>query len=875
MGFIQQLVGLFVPLPLLRAARPVLRGQLGGGIRALFCLAALPAWFVTLVAIIAIVAMAAMPTRGGPPPKPNLFGMLKMGAFALLILAVAQAVVGLILDWPFWRAFESRDAEPDRLQRGVRIRVAFQRAVFRIVGTLFVIGFSLLPLSVLLIALPAVSPSEAVLSETVRPARSWFARTGRRVLATLAGMVVLVALFAFAIEVVSQMRLPGGQMGLLAKKVLSYGVMDLAQNDPSPTAEEPLKSELAKRDNARKEAVSPDIDESARQQYLMQIREANTEIVKWADTPANEWMIPADKLAEYRDPKKRNPVLEDDIADHVSEITKRWLPADELLIRRMTLRQAAERPNLNPRDKSEAEEKLAEVDAEIAARTPHSQKLQLMQDPKLKPLFGVPLWTLLPPTLVDHWPFVLLVVYATDLLLLMLIGKVPLSYNFRYLWVRKRDTALTAVAFTVVVALVVMLLAFVNGMYKLNEATGVPGNVLVMSEGSTDELFSNLARGDAQNVLNVVVPTDRVGKPLGLNGKGVGVARAAVNADGSLTKLPADTPADKPGTVQLGSYESYLVLNQAVPAKKNEPPKRRFIQMRAFQDVRIGALVHKIDLEPGGRWFTSISVESGEKGPDGLEYLQCCIGEGAAATLGEDKGKARLEVGDTFELGDRYWKVIGLMKTRGTTYGSEIWTGIDNTVVRQSGKGDKYTTLVLRMADDSDESAKAMAYFLGERYTEAKLKAFAEPDYYKELTKTNEQFLTTIVLIAAIMAIGGIFGVMNTMFASIAARIKEVGVMRILGFKRWQILISFMIESLAIAFVGGLVGCLIGYLANGLEAASTLSGGQGGGKSVTLTMIVDFQIIATGLLFTLVMGRLGGLVPALSAMRMEILESLR
>jgi ABC-type antimicrobial peptide transport system permease subunit len=179
------------------------------------------------------------------------------------------------------------------------------------------------------------------------------------------------------------------------------------------------------------------------------------------------------------------------------------------------------------------------------------------------------------------------------------------------------------------------------------------------------------------------------------------------------------------------------------------------------------------------------------------------------------------------------------------------------------------------VADDSDESAKAMAYYLGEVYEAAKLKAFAEPDYYKELTKTNEQFLTAIVLMAAIMAVGGIFGVMNTMFASIAARIKEVGVLRILGFKRWQILISFMIESLTIAFIGGLLGCILGYFANGFEAASTLSGGQGGGKSVTLTMQVDFQIIATGLLFTLVMGRLGGLVPALSAMRMEILESLR
>jgi len=317
------------------------------------------------------------------------------------------------------------------------------------------------------------------------------------------------------------------------------------------------------------------------------------------------------------------------------------------------------------------------------------------------------------------------------------------------------------------------------------------------------------------------------------------------------------------------------VMNQPVPQKEGEAPRRRFLQLRAFQDVRIGAAVHNIELEPGGQWFSANSADAGAKAPDGRPYLQCTVGEGAAGTLGEDVGKKRLAVGDTFELADRYWKVTGLMKTRGTTYGSEVWTGVENPVVRETGKGDKFTTLVLRMEDDSDDSAKAMAYYLNEVYEQAKLKAFAEPDYYKELTKTNEQFLTAIVLVALIMAVGGVFGVMNTMFASIAARIKEVGVLRILGFKRWQILISFMIESLAIGLAGGLVGCAIGAMANGFEAASTLSGGNGGGKSVTLTMIVDTQIIAAGLLFTLVMGRLGGLVPALSAMRMEILESLR
>lgn len=694
-----------------------------------------------------------------------------------------------------------------RLMRGAKAAKRFGRTVLRLIGTLFVIGFSLLPLSALLIALPAVSPNEAVLTDTIKPSHSRLKRGARRVFAAVAGTVVLVALMAFAIEVVSRLPLSaGGPMGTLAKKVFGYSVADF-----------PVVSSVLFREDQQ---------------------------------PAD---LPPGTI---------------------------WLNATDLLDKQKALRQAANRPNLNPRDKRDAQEKLTQVDAEIAERSPKSPRLRLLQDSTLSPILAVPLWTLLPPALVDHWPFVFLIVYGTDLILLLLIGKVPLTYNFRYLWVRRRDTALTAVAFTVVVALVVVLLAFVNGMYKLNETTGVPGNVLVMSEGSTDELFSNLARGgEIDNAVSQPVMADSKGRPMGPGGKGVSIARALRNADGSLARLPATAPRDTPNAIALASYESYLVLNQQVPTKPGEPQKRRFLQLRAFYDVKIGSMVHNIDLEPGGRWFENNSVEPGEKAPGGLEYLQCCIGEGAAATLGEDAGKKRLVAGDTFELGDRWWKVIGVMRTRGTTYGSEIWTGSNNPVVREAGKGDKYTTLVLRMADDSDDSAKAMAYYLtevqGGDTGGAKLKAFSEPDYYKELTKTNEQFLTAIVMMAVIMAVGGIFGVMNTMFASIAARMKEVGVLRILGFKRWQILISFMIESLAIAFVGGLLGCVLGYFANGFEAASTLSGGQGGGKSVTLTMQVDLPILAAGLLFTLVMGRLGGLVPALSAMRMEILESLR
>src|SRR5438309_3364803 len=83
---------------------------------------------------------------------------------------------------------------------------------------------------------------------------------------------------------------------------------------------------------------------------------------------------------------------------------------------------------------------------------------------------------------------------------LAVVGKVPLSYNVRNLLVRWRITLLTALAFTLVVGLMTVMLAFVNGMYRLTEGSGVPGNVLVLSDGATDEMFSNLGYSDITRV---------------------------------------------------------------------------------------------------------------------------------------------------------------------------------------------------------------------------------------------------------------------------------------------------------------------------------------------------------------------------------------
>jgi ABC-type lipoprotein release transport system permease subunit len=417
------------------------------------------------------------------------------------------------------------------------------------------------------------------------------------------------------------------------------------------------------------------------------------------------------------------------------------------------------------------------------------------------------------------------------------LGRVPLAYNVRNLLVRWRTTLLTGAAFVLVTALLVVMLAFVDGMARLTEASGQPANVIVLSEGSTDEMFSNLGFSDTGDIER---------QP--------GVARDRSNRP-------------------LVSKETYLVVNQPLPTPPGQRQKRRFTQVRGIEDPLASARVHDIELLPGGKWFSEAGVQPlpGGDGKRPEAAIQAVVGEGMAAQLGSDRGRPTLTMGDVFELQTRRWVVVGVMKSRGSTFGSEIWAKRD-IVGPMFGKT-TYTSIVLRATDA--QAAKALAKDLTERFTKAAILAQTETDYFAKLSETNKQFTFAIGFVTVFMAVGGAFGVANTMFAAISARVKDLGVLRILGFTRGQILVSLLLESLLLALVGGAIGCALGSLVNGAQATSIVSGGQGGGKFVVLELAVSLDTLLVGMLLALVMGLVGGLAPAASAMRLRPLESMR
>jgi ABC-type lipoprotein release transport system permease subunit len=413
---------------------------------------------------------------------------------------------------------------------------------------------------------------------------------------------------------------------------------------------------------------------------------------------------------------------------------------------------------------------------------------------------------------------------------LLAAGRVPLSYNLRNLRVRWKTTLVTGLAFTLVVFATMAMLAFVNGMKRLMESSGNEGNVLVMSDGADDELMSNLPS-------SVRIET-----------------------------LPSELQdqIEKSGKDFLASFEVYVVTNQARPLA-GEGTSSRFVQVRGLKDPEISARVHDIELLDG-RWFALTG-----------EY-EVVLGEGIAGVLGADLGRGPLRPGDRFELGPlkdtKKVTVAGIMRSAGSTFNSEVWAR-DTVVQNEFGRVNSYTTIAVRTRDGKAARAAAVALKNTKGADVATVKAVTEREYYAKLSNTNVAFTIVSIIIAVVMAVGGVLGVMNTMYAAISQRSKDVGILRLLGYSRGQVLVSFLLESILIALAGGVVGCALGLLVNGVTMSGIATSGTGSSKSIVLKLVVDGNLLATGLLFTLVMGTVGGLLPSLSAMRLRPLESLR
>jgi putative ABC transport system permease protein len=225
-------------------------------------------------------------------------------------------------------------------------------------------------------------------------------------------------------------------------------------------------------------------------------------------------------------------------------------------------------------------------------------------------------------------------------------------------------------------------------------------------------------------------------------------------------------------------------------------------------------------------------------------------------------------VGDNLEFAKGQWKVVGVFDSGGTAYDSEIWGDV-NQIAAEFNRQGSYSSVYLRATDPV--AADALKHRVSDDQR-LKLDGMLETEYYAKQTTAGGAIKFIGTFVAIIMAIGSSFAAMNTMYAAVAYRSREIATLRIIGFTRPSILTSFVIEALMLSLLGAIVGIVLILPFNGMTT--------GIGNSLTFSETVfslhlTWAVALAAVGFALIMGLLGGFAPAWHAARQDILTSLR
>ncbi len=240
------------------------------------------------------------------------------------------------------------------------------------------------------------------------------------------------------------------------------------------------------------------------------------------------------------------------------------------------------------------------------------------------------------------------------------------------------------------------------------------------------------------------------------------------------------------------------------------------------------------------------------------------VGRGAAREF------AGLKVGDQIKVGRYNWPVVGIFEAGGGAAESEIWS--DAAVLQAAyHRGDSFQSVYVRL-----QSADAFGRFKDSVTADPRLNAqvYRQTDYYAEHSTAVTKLVTTLgYLIASLMAVGAVFGALNTMYSSVSARGREIATLRALGFGSTAVVVSVMLESIALAVLGGTLGALISFVAfNGFHTATM---NWQSFSQVTFALAVTPPLLVQGVVLATLIGCVGGLLPALRAARLPIAASLR
>lgn len=393
-------------------------------------------------------------------------------------------------------------------------------------------------------------------------------------------------------------------------------------------------------------------------------------------------------------------------------------------------------------------------------------------------------------------------------LLAPFLGNVPVSYNLRSIRARWTSTIVAVLGIAGTVGVFVAMLSLARGFKATMVASGSPDNALVMRAGSPSEMMGGIS------LESIKVVQDAPGIARGPNGPLVTQEVVGV--------MPV--PLISTGT------DANVQIRGVSP---------NVLEIRKF-----------VKIEQGRMFNAGVS--------------EIVVGKNASKTY------SGLTVGNKIDMAGGHWEVAGVFDAGGSAFDSEIWcdSHVLNDILKRPSNIFQSATVHM----ESPESFKMLKDSLTSD-PRLNVDVTREVDYYEKQSTT----MTTLIkvlggFVAAIMAIGAIFGALNTMYSAVAERGREIATMRAVGFSTWNVILSFLFEALLISFVGGIIGCLAVLPLNGWTTSTmnfqTFS-------SLAFAFKITFDLLLMGVAFALVMGVLGGLLPAIRAAIRPVAVALR
>jgi putative ABC transport system permease protein len=344
--------------------------------------------------------------------------------------------------------------------------------------------------------------------------------------------------------------------------------------------------------------------------------------------------------------------------------------------------------------------------------------------------------------------------------------------------------------------------------------------------------------------------------------------RAAMKVSGSQdVAIVLRNGADSEMTSGLGRDEARLVSDAPGIARNTDGP---IASAELFVIINLPKRSTGTDANVPFRGVGSQAMEvrgdikiiQGRKWETGRNEV--IVGAGAARAF------AGLEVGKKLRIGQNDWEVVGIFSGGGGAAESELWT--DAAVLQPAyHRGDSYQSVYAKLASPAafDQFKDALT-----TNPQLKVKVVRQTEFLADQSSMLTKFIQTIgFFIATMMALGAIFGALNTMYSAVSARTREIATLRALGFGAGPVVLSILLESLALAIVGGGVGALAAYLAfNGFEA-STINWQSF--SQIAFAFKVTPALLVSGIVWATVIGLIGGLFPAIRAARLPIAAALR